>query len=654
MKKVIVLISIMVSMMSCNEIKIVNNNITSNINDDFDGQISEDGSYKGFDDLPESMTIEEAVVLGLDYIQRQSQPYANQHIWDDFYESSHKGEACNVRMISFYEEDMEHPYYKDIYYKDGLYTMYDSSVEDAIGHQFKYLLTLEGNTGKPLIHMRQVVLADKADLTLEAYERAMVSSSSTAFDNIGQVRMLMFEVVSETTLINLSYEEVEIASSYADNNIESSTYEIETNYTPLEDIYSSKVKTIQCDYAFEYGTNPIVAVHPDGFLVGSFISLNTSVLSPLKTPIIMLIDETGEIIWKEIYDYSYAIGNMSNLVVYDDGRFLFTLSNWPDSSMGSPLNVPSKLIQCNSKGKVNWIKEFKDTIGSVLKFVFLTRYNDILIAGEILENSSRSFAEEKNDSDIVFLKLDDEGEEVARLQYGGISNEYLKNCDYIPDMGIVFTGWSNSSDSEFAREGNVSHGQDYVAFVNLDLEIDWINHVETYERFSYDQMKFNGAGIFLVGKSLINPDQEDVLENKQLFIVMYDVSGEEVYKTYCPEHQSFQGIMSVDRYSEVVVGSGYSNKGVLSFYNKYGEKSHNSMNVSYEPSKLSPTDNGGFVVKSIRKIASTPQPLFISSIWFDQDVLIEKYDNYKQLMWRKVFNDYDDLRVDFVEVLTTK
>ena len=35
MKKVIMLISIMVLMMSCNEIKIVNNNITSNMNDDF-------------------------------------------------------------------------------------------------------------------------------------------------------------------------------------------------------------------------------------------------------------------------------------------------------------------------------------------------------------------------------------------------------------------------------------------------------------------------------------------------------------------------------------------------------------------------------------------------------------------------------------------
>ena len=97
-------------------------------------------------------------------------------------------------------------------------------------------------------------------------------------------------------------------------------------------------------------------------------------------------------------------------------------------------------------------------------------------------------------------------------------------------------------------------------------------------------------------------------------------------------------------------GSGNFKKGVLSFYDKYGEKAHEFMNVSYEPRELSPTDDGGFVVKSIREIASIPQPLYVSSLWLDHDVVIEKYDKYKLLTWRKIFNDYDDLRIDFVEV----
>jgi hypothetical protein len=612
---------------------------------DYENLINELNLYTGFDDLPENLTIDAAIQNSY-FIIKESSPYANEYIWHEFYERANDGETCNIHIVSFDEEDRTHPYYIDIYYHAGLYSVFTSSTDENKGEQYKYLQTLEGMTGNPSKKFSEVVLSNKEDLTLEEHIKAMTSSLSTTSDELGSVFMLMFEVVEDVKLLNLQYTEPKLATD-KQREIESS-YETDTNYIELEDVSTGEVITIQCDYRFEYGASPIVAVHPEGYLVGSFRSLDSS---SVKLPVMMLLDENGNIIWEEVYDYSYTTGNMSNLIAYEDGRFLFTLSNWPESSLGAPNSVPSLLIQCNSKGKVNYVKEFSDTIGSILKYVLLTEEEEIYIIGETQNNLLISSSNNNCTSDINLIKLNNKGDELLRVQYGGISNEYLKNCKYIKGVGIVFTGWSLSTEGEFAIIDNSSDWQDYIALVNLELEIEWINHIEADEKFIYDQLQLNNQSIYILGNHLTDNTRDSLLKNHQLFIIKYDVTGEEIFKTYCVEHNNYQGVMSVDRFNKIVVGSGNYNKGMLSYYDSLGDESFDSLTVNYVPHNLIPTDRGGYVVKSIREIASIPQPIFISSLWFDHEVLVEEYDSINKLIWRKVFNDYDDLRVDYIRVL---
>lgn len=56
--------------------------------------------------------------------------------------------------------------------------------------------------------------------------------------------------------------------------------------------------------------------------------------------------------------------------------------------------------------------------------------------------------------------------------------------------------------------------------------------------------------------------------------------------------------------------------------------------------KIFPTQDGGFIEKSIRNITELPLSIFSSNVKYDTEVVIEKYDSNHEVQWRKTYDKY--------------
>ena len=63
-----------------------------------------------------------------------------------------------------------------------------------------------------------------------------------------------------------------------------------------------------------------------------------------------------------------------------------------------------------------------------------------------------------------------------------------------------------------------------------------------------------------------------------------------------------------------------------------------------------PTSDGGFIIVSIRNIKTIPRPVYISSIWYDSETVVTKYDKGYKVEWRKTYDGIKDA-VGFDRVL---
>ena len=144
---------------------------------------TEDGEYRGFSDLPDEYTAEDAerdgcyvIVSALDpnNIENDLGLVAGAEVWEKFYENSQNGEDSYMRVAHYVDGK---PYYTDLYYVDGEYLMFD--LNDELGLRAyapqKYLRELkEEINGR---EARMYVLTNETEITYMDVERVFVSSS---------------------------------------------------------------------------------------------------------------------------------------------------------------------------------------------------------------------------------------------------------------------------------------------------------------------------------------------------------------------------------------------------------------------------------------------------------------------------------------------
>lgn len=149
------------------------------------------GKYTGFSNLPNNYTVEDAEKDG--YLVKQDlEVIANNEVWDNFVETARLGMNIGFRMVSFYTEDTNSPYFRDIFFNDGFYYLFDSSSDSQENQPFLYLLALEGRFGRPLLNCEVVILTNDKALTFDVVIKSMYSSSMDYIQSVSPYKLINF------------------------------------------------------------------------------------------------------------------------------------------------------------------------------------------------------------------------------------------------------------------------------------------------------------------------------------------------------------------------------------------------------------------------------------------------------------------------------
>jgi len=165
--------------------------IVENQGSTLDFSFDNKGQYTGFNSLPSRYTLEMAQHAGY-YVISDSKVVANGGLWDDFLAASSQGKNSSLRMVAFYSENGNSPFFADLFYKDGYFYLFDSSADELSKKPFKHLLILEGRFGNPSKDSGVIVLANDSSLTFDMVISSMVSSSYEYIKSIPEYKLIMF------------------------------------------------------------------------------------------------------------------------------------------------------------------------------------------------------------------------------------------------------------------------------------------------------------------------------------------------------------------------------------------------------------------------------------------------------------------------------
>jgi len=152
-----------------------------------------EGNYAGFSNLPPNYTVEDAKKDGY-VVEQDSIMIANKEVWDTFVQNAAQGNNEAVRMVSFLSDGISSPSFRDLYFHDGYYYLFDSSSDKQDVQKFSYLLTLEGQFGNPLKDSRVVVLTNDNKINFNAVMKSLLSSSMDYKQSVPPCRLVWINV----------------------------------------------------------------------------------------------------------------------------------------------------------------------------------------------------------------------------------------------------------------------------------------------------------------------------------------------------------------------------------------------------------------------------------------------------------------------------
>ncbi|OPX42557.1 hypothetical protein CLHUN_35240 [Ruminiclostridium hungatei] len=154
--------------------------------------IDTDGSYTGFSNLSANYKIQEAENDGY-LVTQDLEVIANKNVWDNFVKASLRKENAGIRIVKFYTESADSPYFSDLFYNDGYFYLFDSSSKSQVKQPYLYLKTLEGRFGDPLRDSGAIVLTNDAALTFDMVMKSIYSSNLNSIKDISPFQIVMFK-----------------------------------------------------------------------------------------------------------------------------------------------------------------------------------------------------------------------------------------------------------------------------------------------------------------------------------------------------------------------------------------------------------------------------------------------------------------------------
>jgi hypothetical protein len=150
----------------------------------------ENGSYTGFETIPESYTPEQAEEDGCYVRNWKSDEFGGVNAWGNFAKNSKNGKNSGIRIMSVFDDAV---YYQDLFYFDGYYRTFDSSSEDLTDYKYKYMLDLNGRLPNADKDGRIVILTNDKTLTYDSVMWSMLSSSMEVINSVSPYKLVFLE-----------------------------------------------------------------------------------------------------------------------------------------------------------------------------------------------------------------------------------------------------------------------------------------------------------------------------------------------------------------------------------------------------------------------------------------------------------------------------
>lgn len=155
--------------------------------------LNADGNYTGFSNLPENYSVDDAKKDGY-VVDQDLVVIANNEKWNDFVTTAAQGHNTSIRIASFLTEDTSSPFFRDLFFNDGYYYLFNSSSEQQDVHRFSYLLTLDGQFGNPSKNKRIVILTNDKALTFDVVMKSLLSSNMDYKQSVPLYRLVFLNV----------------------------------------------------------------------------------------------------------------------------------------------------------------------------------------------------------------------------------------------------------------------------------------------------------------------------------------------------------------------------------------------------------------------------------------------------------------------------
>lgn len=420
-------------------------------------------------------------------------------------------------------------------------------------------------------------------------------------------------------------------------------------YEKLLDIEVNKVKEIEISIGSEL--IPTILKVSDGYIIGVTENINNlNYTSSTCIPLIYKIDFAGNIMWEKELEAIKNGSSMNNLFVFNNGDIGFTITMYPTISRGNASsngnNGKTILWKGDCDGNLIFKKEYEDYCGELMKYVMVTKKDTLLSVG----------VDYKNDNyQLVLMEIEADGEITNKKWYGGDGGaDFCNGVKYDEQIGLIVTGWTNATKSELIVENfdkDRTH-YDYIACFDKELNLNWVKNTITNERYNYEQLTIVDHDIYICGNNSKVVEEASVSSYQSTisksFLIKYNSSGQEVYKIYEDKALLGANVICVLSNNQVVLSSGNMNSGWVVVLNQNGEKIK-KIETPFVPNEIVARTAGGFIVKSIRKIKLLPQIIYSSMGLMDTEVVVTKYDNELNIIWRQTYNDYQDtVKIDQV------
>lgn len=238
----------------------------------------------------------------------------------------------------------------------------------------------------------------------------------------------------------------------------------------------------------------------------------------------------------------------------------------------------------------------------------------------------RTVSNERGYEDIQVVKHDSSGNVVAERLYGGSDFDMLRDAKYGSGLGLILYGYTQSEDEDFASNENTS----FVACVDDDLDIKWV-YTPRNDEFLQDLEFVSKDAVFM---SVEKVDVRSYRGNS-FFVIGLDEFGHEFWRSEPFAHRVISAACLSDG-RRLINAESAENMGNFTLYDVDGKQM--SSLVSPDRGEVTPLDDGGFVSVDIRNVKTVPQPAYISSIWFDTQTVVTRYDSELELLWRKTYD----------------